>query len=364
MSTRIEMLLGPVSRDARIIEIGPSFNPVAPKAAGWNSFSIDHTTREGLVKKYKGDGSVDVSKIEDVDFVWKGGSLSDCVATNLHGTFDIFIASHVIEHTPDLIVFLDAAEKLLSSDGTVALAVPDKRYCFDYFQPLTTTGQILEAHAARRSRHVAGSAFDYIANSVSNNGIVAWGQHPSNKIEYPEWANLSGAKDLFSSALSSPDYIDVHNWRFVPASFELLFLELARLGETDWRIDHITPPMGCEFITRLRRGGKAHATSLTEEELNRRRLGLQKRVLLETYTQIDWLLRGEPDLCAQLGETLISSPNPDIASLRNSLYVAEAERAAAEAGRVAAEQQVAALEASTSWRATAPLRAMSRMIRG
>jgi hypothetical protein len=356
MSSRMNMLLGPVSQDARIIEIGPSFNPVAPKAEGWNSFSIDHTTREGLIEKYKGEGSVDVSKIEDVNFVWNGGPLSDCVPADLHGSFDIFIASHVIEHTPDLIAFLDAAKTLLGPGGIVALAVPDKRYCFDYFQPLTTTGQVLEAHAARRSRHIASMAFDYIANSVKSDGIVAWGQHPSNNIEYPEWANLRGAKDLFLSALSSSDYIDIHTWRFVPASFELLFLDLARLGETDWRIDHISPAMGCEFMTRLRRGGKEYAASLSEEEFNTQRLALQKRVLLETYVQIDWLLRAEPDLCAQLGDTLFSNPGPDNPGLRNSLNVAEAER-------TAAEQRIAALEASTSWRATAPLRAVVRMIR-
>jgi len=78
----------------------------------------------------------------------------------LYGTFDAFIASHVIEHTTDLIGFLDTAETLLCPSGIVILAIPDKRYCFDYFRPLTTTGEVLCASASRRSRHTRRIIFD------------------------------------------------------------------------------------------------------------------------------------------------------------------------------------------------------------
>jgi Domain of unknown function (DUF4214)/Methyltransferase domain len=126
MPTRNEILLAPVPRTGHIIEIGPSFRPIAPKGEGWNTRSLDHTTREGLIAKYRGHPGVDVNRIEEVDFVWAGGSLIDAVPASLHGTFDAFVASHVIEHTPDLIAFLDAAGALLKPDGVVVLAIPDK----------------------------------------------------------------------------------------------------------------------------------------------------------------------------------------------------------------------------------------------
>ena len=84
----------------------------------------------------------------------------------MHGTFDAFVASHVIEHTPDLIAFLDSAAALLKPEGVVVLAVPDKRYCFDYFQPLTTTGQIIESHSELRSRHNRRLAFDHLRTAL------------------------------------------------------------------------------------------------------------------------------------------------------------------------------------------------------
>jgi SAM-dependent methyltransferase len=294
MPTRSEILLAPVPRDARIIEIGPSYNPIAPKSEGWNSLSIDHLTREGLVEKYTGHPGVDISRIESVDFVWTGSMLSDAVPLSQHGSFDAFIASHVIEHTPDLIAFLDSAAMLLRPDGVVVLAIPDKRYCFDYFQPLTTTGQLLEAHTNRRSRHTARLIFDHIAYAVADGDNIAWGQRPSQGIRFVH--GLEQANHLFMTSGSNSYYTDVHAWRFVPPSFELLLLELARLGETDWRVERVTPPEGCEFFAWLRRGGGAYAAALLPEEINAQRMTLLKRTLIETRAQIEWLLAGEPEL--------------------------------------------------------------------
>jgi GT2 family glycosyltransferase/2-polyprenyl-3-methyl-5-hydroxy-6-metoxy-1,4-benzoquinol methylase len=293
---RADILLAPVPRAGRIIEIGPSFSPIAPKAGGWEAYTLDHATREELTTKYRGHPGVDVSRIEEVDFIWTGGPLSDAVPAALHGTFDAFIASHVIEHTPDLVAFLDSAATLLKPDGVVVLAIPDKRYCFDYFQPLTTTGQLLAAHRERRSRHTPRLAFDHFAYTVEDGGAIAWGQRPIQGLRLIH--TLEEAHQKFAAARPDGDYLDVHAWRFTPASFELLLLELAWLGETDWRIERTTPPEGCEFLVWLRRGGSAAARSLSSSQLSAQRLRLLKRSIIEARVQIDWLLAGEPDLMA------------------------------------------------------------------
>jgi SAM-dependent methyltransferase len=294
MPNRAEILLAPVPRSGRIIEIGPSFSPIAPKAEGWDVRSVDHLTREGLVAKYSGHPGVDVSRIEEVDYVWSGGPLSNALPAAMHSSFDALVASHLIEHMPDLIAFLDSAATLLKPDGVVVLAVPDKRYCFDYFQPLTTTGQVLEAHAEQRSRHSRRLVFDYFAYAVANGGIAAWGQHPSNGLRLMH--SIEEARNGFAFAGVESVYIDIHAWRFSPASFQLLLLELARLGETDWRIERITEAAGCEFFAWLRRGGMAAVAAQVDEAFAANRLMLLKHTLLETRAQIDWLLAGEPEL--------------------------------------------------------------------
>jgi glycosyltransferase involved in cell wall biosynthesis len=289
-ATREQTLLGDLNRSSRIVEIGPSYNPIAPKAHGWKTTTVDHATRAALTEKYRGHPGVDVDRIEEVDCVWISGSLADAVPAHLHGTFDAFIASHVIEHTTDLVGFLDTAATLLANTGIVILAVPDKRYCFDYFRPLTTTGDVLDAHAARRSRHTRRNLFNHLAYVVKNDGAGAWGQSPVNELEF--FHSIEEAAAAFANASDGAEspYVDSHAWQFTPASFELLLLELARIGETDWLVDQITPATGCEFFVRLRRGGGCATAALTVPELQARRLALLKRILLETREQIDLIL--------------------------------------------------------------------------
>jgi SAM-dependent methyltransferase len=361
VSSRTESLLGSLSKQSRIIEIGPSFNPIAPKSAGWNTASIDHLTREGLAAKYESHPGVDVSKIEPVDFVWIGGLLSDAVPPEQHGSFDVFLASHVIEHTPDLVAFLDAAQTLLKEDGVVILAVPDKRYCFDYFQPLTTTGQVLDAHTKHRQRHSGERAFDHYAYAATDGGAESWGQRASQGIRLIH--RLEDALQNYSLSENSSDYHDLHAWHFVPPSFELLLLELGALGETDWRVERVTPTAGWEFFAWLRRGAGTHVQSLSAEELQSQRTVLLKRMLLETQAQIDWLLASEPQLTTKQGglstwatpfmyeatAAALEQTQKEVSELRDRLFDTETKY------HIAVDR-ISALQTSTSWRATAPFR--------
>src|SRR5690606_33473322 len=125
---RRAILLSMLDRDGRGLEIGPSHNPVAPKREGFRVEVVDHADRATLVGKYRGHG-VDVDLIEDVDFVWSGESYAELTGKSSH--YDWIIASHVIEHVPDLVGFVKACAEVLHDGGVLALAVPDKRFCFD-----------------------------------------------------------------------------------------------------------------------------------------------------------------------------------------------------------------------------------------
>jgi hypothetical protein len=80
MTTRSEILLASISRDALIAEVGASFNPIAPKHEGWNTKTIDVGTQSELIDKYRGHlPDTDIDRIEEVDFVWRDGPLSGAV---------------------------------------------------------------------------------------------------------------------------------------------------------------------------------------------------------------------------------------------------------------------------------------------
>ena len=359
--SRTEILLGSVSKRSRIIEIGPSFNPVAPKSEGWNSFSIDHLSSDGLTLKYAAHPGVDVNRIENVDFVWTTGTLSDAVPQEHHGSFDVFVASHVIEHTPDMVAFLESAADLLKEDGLVVLAVPDKRYCFDYFQPTTTTGQVLNAHREKRQRHSGERAFDHFAYAATDGNAESWGQRPIQGLRLIY--EIQEAANTYALYSDSSHYHDLHAWHFTPASFELLLLELVTLGETDWCVERVSETTGWEFFAWLRRGAYTHTKVMSADELQLRRVALLKKGLLETQAQIDWLLASEPSLTEpphgpspwatpiayEATKADLTQSHQRISELSNSLI--EAERLSK-----VALSRAASLEASTSWRITAPIR--------
>ena len=289
---RARILLGGIPRSARILEVGPSYSPIAPRADGWKTTIVDHASRPDLVEKYRGQPDVWVDRIEDVDFIWSDGSIADAVPVALHGTFDVLIASHVIEHVPDVIAFLRSTATLLRDDGAVVLAVPDKRFCFDYFRPLATTAHVLEAHESGRVRHTRRIAFEQYAYAVTNDGDGAWGQEPVGNVKF--MLPFGTAVDLLASFETDREaaYVDMHAWQFTPSSMELILLELARLRLVDWAVESITPATGCEFRVRLRRGGIERACAMPADELDARRLDLLKGTVRELGEQAQFAANG------------------------------------------------------------------------
>lgn len=339
MEDRLNGVLGPIDRASKILEIGPSFNPIAPRSRGWDVTVVDHVTQDELIKKYRSHSNVNVSKIEKVDIVWRDGSLHHTVPTDRHGTFDVLIASHVIEHLPDPIGFLDSASRLLHPErGIVALVVPDKRWCFDCLKQVSTTGQMLAAHRMRRQRHDMTTRFDFLAYVAFDRQRIAWGREPLPELRLAD--TLEHAYSEFLSWTDDPEaaYVDCHAWHFTPASFELLILELNALGLLDWHVSWLQPQPQVEFFARLSRGGYVFAAP---EARDARRLDLLKRVLLEIREQTDWQL------------TNGTERNVDL----------QAELAAAREALTDAERRITNLQASTSWRITAPLRGLVQLVR-
>ncbi|HYZ24442.1 MAG TPA: methyltransferase domain-containing protein, partial [Rhodopila sp.] len=128
---RVLFLRGSSDVSSQILEIGAGYNPVAPKRGGWRTHVVDHASRDDLCVKYAAAPGVDIGLIEEVDTIWQGGPLQEAVPADLVGAVDTIIASHVLEHFPDLIGFFQSAERLARNAGLLSVAFPDRRYCFD-----------------------------------------------------------------------------------------------------------------------------------------------------------------------------------------------------------------------------------------
>lgn len=247
-----------VDKKSKILEIGPSYAPIAPKAQGWNTYVLDHASQEDLREKYKRAPYVDLEDIEPVDFIWRGGPQSSAIPAELIGTFDACIASHVLEHVPDPIRFLADIATMLRPDGVLSLVLPDKRYELDHFRPITSTGSWLDAYDRQASRHSWGTLFDCHAHTVHNNGIGFWG--PGAQRDFRFSADF---KDIDSARVRARanEYIDAHAWVFTPSSFKLIMLEIRMLGLLDFSCEAEPDPSGCEFYMSFRKLASGAASS-------------------------------------------------------------------------------------------------------
>jgi SAM-dependent methyltransferase len=233
------------------LEIGPGFDPLVPKSSGRRVETVDHASAAELREKYRNVANVDISRIEEVDYVSDGRPLGELI--NKPGHYDYIIASHVIEHTPDMLGFLKDCQTLLKEDGVLVLAVPDKRRCFDVFQPLTSTGMVLQAHLERRTRHTPGLMFDFIAYYGLRDGKSGWGFGADGPLAFAH--DLFFARYGFEQAISSATYVDAHAWRFTPSSFRLVVNDLHECGHLGLRERFFSESDTFEFYVSLSRRG-------------------------------------------------------------------------------------------------------------
>jgi predicted SAM-dependent methyltransferase len=268
--TREELLLQSVDRSGRGLEIGASYNPIAPKSDGWKVDVVDHLDADGLRAKYSAWG-VDISKVEAVDYVLIDKGLFETIEKPAY--YDFILASHVIEHVCDLVSFLKDCQTLLKPLGVLSLAVPDKRFCFDVFKPISTTGMALQAYIEKRKRHPAGMIFDNYANHAIRDGTIVWSDRSLQNTQLAH--TIEQAKYKMDDYIRSGAYEDIHAWFFTPHSFCLILQDLNELGLSEMGITDFHETSGFEFFITLKKGQtktqieRIRFWHLIEEELQR-----------------------------------------------------------------------------------------------
>jgi glycosyltransferase involved in cell wall biosynthesis/SAM-dependent methyltransferase len=263
----------PLSRNEKVLfgcdlqgiglEIGASYSPVAPKKAGYRVEVLDHADAKTLRQKYQAQQGVNVENIEEVDHVWTGEPLHEL--TGRENYYDWVIASHVVEHTPDLVSFLKQCELMLKPGGILSLGIPDHRYCFDVFRPASTPGDVIQAFLEKRRRHCPGTIWDHFSMFAKKGDSISWGKGFPGAYA-PFHATLDDARAMLSHAQETSEYLDVHNWRFTPSSFKLIVMDIASLGYVNLAVKSFFTTEGCEFIVQLMKvDAKENAANLSLE---------------------------------------------------------------------------------------------------
>ena len=219
------------------IEIGPLVNPMVRKSES-NVHYVDRATTEELKEWYAKDPALNVDDIMDISYVWGDQSLAE--ATGGEEQFDYCIASHVIEHIPDLITWLNEISSVLKPGGIASFAVPDRHYTFDYLRPETTLADLVDAHLKKLRKPTSRHIYDHFANFAEVDVMTAW-----SKDFKPDQLKRKNTKEriygVCKDALENDKYIDSHCSVFSFDSFFNLLQGISELGLLDFQVKKVFP---------------------------------------------------------------------------------------------------------------------------
>jgi SAM-dependent methyltransferase len=322
--TRLEKLLGDLDvANTKGLEIGALSMPVLRPPQAHIRF-VDHADQASLRAKYANDPNVAIDDIVWVDEVWGDRTLAECFPGQC---FDYVIASHVIEHVPDMIGWLAEIANVLCPGGRLILAIPDRRYTFDVLRRETSLADLIDSHFRAARRPTPGQIFDCNANVA--NFMLQDGWAASKPAQEP--ARFATRAYALARAERSRDgeYIDCHCSVFTARSLLELLDGLLELRLLSFRLErfHVAQVGSNEMSLVLTRGPDGWDAA-TERPAFRR--------LLEEGVDSEGLKL----------DTLLVEAGPDPQP---------------EDPRVAQLQQaLSEMKASTSWRITAPVRAIVR----
>ena len=211
-----------VPRAGLVLEIGPWFKP-ALRGPHVRYFDVWDTETS---KRNAASVGGDPADCPDIHYVSPNSDLS-----MIPERFGAVISSHVIEHQPDFIRHLNAVADLLLDSGWYFLLVPDKRYCFDYFMPVSTIADVLDANIRKRVLHDPRNILEYGLLRTHNEPMRHWeGDHGK-----PRMAEDFGVVQPAIDEASRYDqgYIDTHAWRLTPEVFRALLNDLRNIGLTN-----------------------------------------------------------------------------------------------------------------------------------
>ncbi|MGY4801137.1 methyltransferase domain-containing protein [Teichococcus aerofrigidensis] len=226
MSCRDHVLAGLDLRNSLGIEVGPLASPLVTRAEG-RIIYVDHIDTAGLRAKYAGRPGIDVENIVEVDAVWGDKTLREAVGEGV--TADYLLASHLIEHVPDLLGWLEEARSVLRPGGKLRLVVPDRRFTFDYLRRESRLSDALHASLVKARVPQLPALLDHILEAVTLDARQAWQASPDPE-SLPRIHDLGLAQRIGQDVLENGTYHDVHCWVFTPASFAGLMERASGLG--------------------------------------------------------------------------------------------------------------------------------------
>lgn len=211
------------------LEFGPLNAPLVRRDEGDIRY-VDVLPTEELRKATSEFGSYKRDDFVEIDYVWSRGNFREAIGSDIE--FDYALASHVIEHTPNMIAWLGDMLSVLKLGGFACLAVPDKRYTFDILRQPTPPSIVIDNFLRKEKMPRAQHIFDHYSQVVVIKGeqvAAAWAKtlDPNTLARYH---TDEEAFRLAQHAEATADYVEGHMYVFTPKSMLRILETTISLG--------------------------------------------------------------------------------------------------------------------------------------
>lgn len=235
-----------IKKGGKMLEIGPLDKPKLDYLSP-EYYSLDVFNKEELIKNYIDNESVKKDKIIEPSYIIKNNDYS-----NIKEKFECIFSSHNIEHMPCVTTYLNNLEKVLQENGSIYLAIPDKRYCFDHFKKTTEIYDVLQLFNEKNNRPKFTDVLKMASQGTHNDS----GRHWNNDHGIIDYCKL--VIERYTPALTqfnTTNYVDAHVSCFTPKCFMEIIETLHELKLTNLHIHKIYHTLkGCnEFYVILKK---------------------------------------------------------------------------------------------------------------
>jgi hypothetical protein len=214
------------TNNIRILEIGALDNPTFLKDEG-DVYYADYFSQDESRSRHS-KGSRTASRIVPVDFVLRNSTLTESISI----CPDLVIANHVIEHLPNPICWFRDISSIADKGSYLFLSIPDMRFTFDYFKPITDAVDWLSFYEQCSNKPTFYQILRHLIYHAKVDAADIWaGKLPNDHLHR---INFSEATDKAKEL--SLNYTDVHCSFFTPNKFEEIINHLFEAKYISWKI--------------------------------------------------------------------------------------------------------------------------------
>lgn len=230
-------LTGPEARKAfvlshlnvkgRGLEIAPYFNPMVDRSK-YDVFYVDCIDNDEIQRKAADNPGAKGRYVPRIDAVWvPGRRLADCVGGR---KFAYAVASHVMEHVPNPLGWLEEIVECVEVGGRVAIMLPMRTQSMDYYRRTTTFGQIVGWSIEKPAIPTPSQVMDFLSQSFHHLGETLSEESMPPFTQARRHYTDKDAVTYANFVWNQKHYLDVHCSVWTPESFSEVFGRLRDVG--------------------------------------------------------------------------------------------------------------------------------------